>query len=142
MSPSPHPQLRAARALVIALRLITMAGLGAPQARAVLEAGYGPAAGRVLVALQIYVARLAEGAARTLTLARPCCPCLAPDEAAMIDAAARVARGDWAGAHAALDGMVRPESAPAVVSAAAALGEVAADAGLPLPAREGARPLH
>ncbi|MFN3288431.1 MAG: hypothetical protein ACK40H_08270 [Sphingomonadaceae bacterium] len=136
---SPPPRLVAARKLVIALRALTSDGLGAPQARAALEAGFGAAAGRVLVALQLYLARVAGGAQRRVLLARPCCPCLSPDEAALIDAAARVSAGDWTGAHAALDGLVRPEAAEAVVSAAAALGEAAADAGLPLPMREGAR---
>jgi hypothetical protein len=133
-----NPHLAATRALIVALRVLTSEGLGAPQARAALQAGFGAASGRVLVALQVYLARVAEGAARRILLARPCCPCLAPDEAALIDAAARVSAGDWAGAHAALDGLVRPETAEMVVSAGAALGEAAADAGLPLPMREGA----
>lgn len=131
----PHPRLVAARATVVALRALTLHGLGAPAARAALAAGYGDSASRVMVTLQIYLARLADGAARRLLLAGPCCPCLSPDEAAMLDAAARVGVGDWAGAHAALEGLVRPECAEAVVSAAAALGEATADAGLPLPVR-------
>lgn len=139
MRPSPAaapPRLAAARALVVELRVLTSEGLGAPRARAALQAGFGPAGGRVLVALQIYLARVAGGAQRRILLARPCCPCLSPDEATLIDAAARVSAGDWAGAHAALDGLVRPEAAEMVVSAAAALGEAAADAGLPLPMRD------
>jgi hypothetical protein len=120
---------------VLALRALTGQGLGAPQARAALASGYGAAAERVLMALQIYVARVAAGASRTLLLAGPCCPCLSPDEAAMLDAAARVGAGDWAGAHAALDGLVRADAAEMVVSAAAVLGEATADAGLPLAVR-------
>lgn len=132
----------AARALLTALRTLSADGLGAPGAHPALAAGYGAAAGRVLVALQFYVARMAAGAARRILIAPPCCPCLAPDEAAMIDAATRVGAGDWAGAHAALDGLVRSDAIEEVLGAAAMLGEAIADAGLPLPMRTAAPVLH
>lgn len=142
MDAPSDPRVVAARSLVVALRALARTGLGARHARLALEAGYGDAAGRLLVTLQIYLARIAGAASRKLLLAGPCCPCLSPDEAAIMDAAARVAAGDWAGAHAALDGLVRPEALETVISAAAALGEAAADAGLPLPVRAQRLRLH
>lgn len=132
-----------APALLLALRRLACAGLGDPMAHALVAEQFGAGHVRVLVLAQLFLARLAAGAARPLKLAPPCALRACADEAALMAAVARAAAGDAAGAVALLARLVNEEALGGVLEAAAALGEAARDCGRPLAAGEGARPtLH
>lgn len=121
-----------ARALGIALRRFALFGPADRKARGELLALFGPGGVRLGILAQIYLARVAQGAARRIALGRPGCRRQTPDEAALLAAVAAAGAGDFAGAHAALGGLARGEAAEGVVAVAAALGEALADAGRPL----------
>lgn len=132
--------MQSAHVLARAMRRLAVCGLGDPVAQAQLYTLYGPAALRISVMLQLYMARLSDCASTRLLLAAPCCHCLSPHERAMLAAVGAIADRDWPAAHLALGGLVRPEAGAAAVAAAAGLAEVLVDCGGPLPPR-GPRPV-
>lgn len=132
--------IESSQALARTMRRLAVYGPGDPGARHELRAAYGPAALRITLMLQLFMTRMADCATAPLLLAAPCCRCLSTHERAMLGAVGAAADGDWAAAHLALGGLVRPDASTAAVAAAAGLAEALVDCGGPVP-RRGPRPV-
>jgi len=85
--------------------------------------GLGASAGRsALRAFEVYIGALAAASARRLCRHAPACLCVGRDEADIAAAVTLAARGDRAAAADCLARLVRAETVPAVLDAAAVLG--------------------
>ncbi len=82
---------------------------------------------RALRAFEAFIATLALAAARALWHHGPECPCVGRDEAEIAATITCAARGDGPGARSHAERVARAEAVPALVAAAAVLGEALAD---------------